>query len=175
MSVNVMTVAKLSKRRRPKCIRPRPTPSRRPANVRRSISKPEKPVFIVKECGKTHFVTVRVPGSSKSFKLVQDTGSENSYIDLAMANAWGLMRGKTPLVPYQKSATVDSNGARHESVRLKKVSLEIKCPDGVFRGSVGPVEVNIDQNTNRYGRLYGVGHMRTLRNSVRYITDFTSC
>lgn len=175
-----MAVKGVSSRVRQVCPRPVYNPRRKgkSSKVRRATpANPgdAKPVFIVKECGKTHYVTVRARGSNKTYKLVQDTGSENSYIDLTMANAWGLMRGRTPLVPHQSSATVDSNGTRHASVRLSSVPLEIKCPDGVFRGSSGPVEVNLDQETNRFGRLYGVGHMRTLRKSVRYITDFTSC
>lgn len=135
----------------------------------------KKPVFVIRECKKTHTVNVRAEGSRRTFRLVQDTGSENTYIDLGMANAWGLMKGKKPLVPSQESVTIDSNGARHKSVRLQNVLLEIECPDGVFRGSRGPVEVNLDQATNKFGRLYGVSHMRTLRDSVRYIIDFMEC
>lgn len=160
-----------------------PTPPRRPnANIRKGVGtpirravQPKRPVFIVRECGKTHFVKVRARNSRRAFRLVQDTGSENTYIDLEVAQAWGLMKGRSPQVQYQESTTVDSNGATHKSVRLLNVALEILCPDGVFRGSTGPVEVNLDQRVNKFGRLYGVSHMRTLRDSVQYITDFTQC
>jgi hypothetical protein len=134
-----------------------------------------RPIFIVKECGKTHFVRVRATNRGRVFRLVQDTGSENTYIDMEIAQAWGLMKGKLPLVPYKESTTVDSNGAIHKSLRLLDVHLEILCPDGVFRGSLGPVEVGLDSRINKFGRLYGVSHMRTLRDKVQYITDFTYC
>jgi hypothetical protein len=138
-------------------------------------SRLHRPIFIVKECGKTHFVRVRPNNRRRVFRLVQDTGSENTYIDLEIAQAWGLMKGKLPLVPFKESHTVDSNGATHNSIRLLDVYLEILCPDGIYRGSVGPVEVCLDSRTNTYGRLYGVSHIRTLRDKVQYITDFTNC
>lgn len=139
------------------------------------LNRNEKPLFVVKECRKTHYIKVRAANTKRSFKMVQDTGSENTYIDQHMANAWGLMRGRVPTVPYKKSTTIDSNGTIHKSVRLDSVSLEILCPDGIYRGSTGPVEVNIDQRINRSGRLYGVSHIRTLGDTVRYILDFTRC
>lgn len=149
---------------------------RRCINVRRATARNrKKPAFIIRECGKTHYVYAKAESSSKVFKLVQDTGSENTYIDLEMANAWGLMKGKTPLVPFRESTTIDSNGSYHKSVRLNSVLIEIKCPDGIFRGSRGPVEVNLDQKVNKFGRLYGVSHIRTLRDSVKYTIDFTKC
>lgn len=142
---------------------------------RATTQRQQKPVFIVRECKKTHYVTVRVAHTKQTFRMVQDTGSENTYIDQQMAISWGLMKGRIPTVPYRESTTMDSNGFTHKSVRLTNVCLEILCPDGVFRGSSGPVEVNIDQKINRFGRLYGVSHIRTLRNTVRYIIDFASC
>lgn len=157
-----------------KATRKCPNP-RRPVKIRRSAADKKRPVFLVTECKKTHHVKVRANGSNRAFGLVQDTGSENTYIDLEIANAWGLMRGTTPLVPFQHSSTVDSNGTIHKSIRLKGVNLEILCPDGVFRGSVGPVEVNLNGKSNKFGRLYGVGHMRTLIDTVHYITVFTDC
>lgn len=131
--------------------------------------------FVVRECRKTHHIKVRAANCNQSFKMVQDTGSEHTYIDLHMAKAWGLVVGRKPVVAYRRSTTVDSNGKVHKSLRLIDVELEILCPDGVFRGSRGPVEVNLDQETNKFGRLYGVGHIRTLGDSVQYLIDFKQC
>lgn len=142
---------------------------------RRSGRRHRIKTFVVRECGKTHHIKVRAANCKHAFRMVQDTGSENTYIDLYMANAWGLLVGRTPVVPYKKSTTMDSNGTIHDSVRLTDVELEIMCPDGVYRGSRGPVEVNLDQETNKFGRLYGVSHIRTLGDTVKYVIEFTRC
>lgn len=145
--------------------------------VKHTLSKgrTRQPIFLIAECSPEHMVEVRTPGSSRRFKLVYDSGSQATYIDLEMAQAWGLMDGRKPLVPYSESTTVDSNGNTHKSVRLNNVTLEILCPDGVYRTATGAIEVNMATKVNKYGRLFGVSHIRTLRENVRYIVDYQKC
>lgn len=143
--------------------------------VRTTMSKSKQPIFLIAECSPEHMVEVRTPGSNKRFKLVYDSGSQATYIDLEMAQAWGFMAGRKPLVPHTESTTVDSNGNIHKSIRLNNVTLEILCPDGVYRPATGAVEVNMAQKVNKFGRLFGVSHIRTLRDTVRYIVDYQKC